>query len=332
MYLFLGICLALAFLLAVNLLVAGLASAVWSVIAPRVTGLMPRSRSDIIFGLRMLPLASAVLSVVAFLIPAYIIYEPAASGEVVGGKLAVIAVMSAIGLAFAVFRVLRTWINTRRLADNWFSNAVAITVDGVDRPVFQIEHRFPVLAVIGVFRPRIFVARQVLASLEPAEFKAAIAHEYGHLTARDNLKRSLLRICRDLLIVPFGGGLDRAWSDSAEAVADEFAARTRGRAAALDLASALVKIGRLVPAGLSPAMPAGSFLVDEHSADITYRVRRLVILSQSKDLAIRNLFGTSLAVWLWVASITLLGLLPMADDRILRTIHSAIEHIVRTLQ
>src|SRR5260370_22212166 len=90
---------------------------------------------------------------------------------------------------------------------------------------------------------------------------AAIAHECGHLAARDNLKRSLLRVCRDaLMIVPCGRSIDRAWSENAEVAADEHAA-DRGSAVAPNPASALIAIARMDPPGVRPSMPAASFIL-----------------------------------------------------------------------
>src|SRR5262249_56091405 len=89
-------------------------------------------------------------------------------------------------------------------------------------------------------------------SLTREEMAAAIADEGGHLAARDNLKRAALRACRDALaIFPCGASLDRAWAEASEAAADEHAARGES-AVALDLASALIKIARLVPEGVKP--------------------------------------------------------------------------------
>jgi Zn-dependent protease with chaperone function len=209
------------------------------------------------------------------------------------GKLALIALASSLGIAIAAFRVLNTWLATRRLVSGWLNSAERITIDDVSVPAYAIEHPFPVIAVVGIFRPRIFIAEKVLDSLNPQEFRASIAHECGHLAAFDNLKRTVLRVCRDVLVFPIGKRLDRAWTDNAETVADEYAAN-KGRTTALDLASALVKIARIVPANATPAMPSGTFLLEEHNADVTSRVRRLVRLSEDRVPAVRSgLLGIS---------------------------------------
>ena len=45
------------------------------------------------------------------------------------------------------------------------------------------------VAVVGAFRPRLFIADHVFESLTAEELAATIAHEYGHLAAHDNFKR-----------------------------------------------------------------------------------------------------------------------------------------------
>ena len=332
MYFLLGISLTLAFLLIVNMIVAIFASALWRIISVRVRGLSVNSRAQIIFGLRVLPVAAALVFVFAFLIPSYLLHEPVSSGEGVSIKLAIIAVISSIGVMIALYRVIETWVVTRRLARNWLSGAVEIKLDDMSLPVHRIKHQFPVIAVIGILRPKMFVAEQVLESLDQNELAAAVAHEYGHLRARDNFKRTLLRVCRDLLILKFGKGLDLAWAENAESVADEFAAKT-GHSTALDLASALVKIARIVPEHSSPAMPAGAFLIEEQNVDVTSRVRRLVLLSEDQSPAsARSLLGLSPISWLWYAALAILLVLPLIDQRFLSSTHEVIEQFVRILR
>ncbi|MFN2578570.1 MAG: M48 family metalloprotease, partial [Pyrinomonadaceae bacterium] len=111
---------------------------------------------------------------------------------------------------------------TNQLTRKWLSQSERIDLPGIQIPALRITHPFPIIAIVGTFRPRLFIAREVLLSLNQEELAAAIAHECGHLSARDNLKRTLLRICRDtLLLVPFGRAVDRAWAECAESAADE---------------------------------------------------------------------------------------------------------------
>jgi Zn-dependent protease with chaperone function len=333
MYILLGISLALAFLLGVNLLVAFLSTAVWRAAGSSVAGFPARLRAQVIFGLRILPVAAAVVFVSVFVVPAYLLYEPASSGEVVSTKLAIIASVSSLAVAFAFFRVIRTWLATRFLIADWLKSGEPIKVQGVQIPVYRFDHRFPVVAVIGIFRPRLFVAHNVLETLTEAEFYSAVAHEYGHLDASDNLKRTLLRACRDLVIFPFGKQLDEAWANTAEIAADDFAAISPNGASALDLASALVKIAKLVSSDTPPAVPAAAFLIGENAGDITERVRHLINMDgQSNYSREWRPLGISIPFWLWTAVFAVLILLPLADSRVLPSIQSTTEHLVAALQ
>ncbi len=328
MYFALGICLTLACLLVVNLAVALAASAVWRLISAGLPEMSAATRAKVIFGLRVLPVLTAFVIAGGLVVPSYVLYEPDGSGEVVGSKLAIAAFVSFIAVLFALVRLARTFLSTRRLVTNWLANAERIRSHEQGVRVYKIEHQFPVIALVGIVRPRIFVAAKVLDTLTPGEIDAALAHEYGHLAASDNLKRALLRICRDLLIVPIGGGLDREWSQITEKAADERAARS-GQTSALDLAGALVKIARIAPFHAHPAMPSGAFLIERDEIDVTSRVKSLLTISPGlAAVSDRNSYLT----WLWAGVLAAILLLPLANQGIYSFTHEAIERIVRLLQ
>ncbi len=332
MYYLLGISITLAFLLIVNMTVAVAASLVWRAISGLVKNISVGTRAKIIFGLRTLPIVAALIFVLAFIVPAYLLHEPDDSGEIVSTKLALIAVLCATGVVIAVFRVFQTWLSTRQLMKNWLGDSTQINIAGVDLPIHRIAHKFPVLAVVGVFRPKIFVAEIVLATLADNELRAAIAHECGHLRAQDNFKRTVLRICRDLVILPVGKGLDLAWAQNAEVVADEFAAN-EGSHKAIDLASALVKITRIVPDGSTPSLPVGAYIITDREGDIASRVRRLLNFRYGSSQAIpRERRTLVLPPYAWSLGVALLLALHLTDQRLLLTTHKAIEHFVWIIQ
>jgi Zn-dependent protease with chaperone function len=267
-------------------------------------------------------------------IPSYLAYEPRHTAERVSFKLGLLAFFSATGMAVSIYRGIATHRATAKLTSDWLREGKPVQVTGIDIEAYQIEHTFPLIAIIGFLRPRLFIARQVLRILTPEEISAAIAHENGHLAARDNLKRGLLQACRDaLLIIPSGRLLDKAWSEASEEAADENAAR-QGNGAALDLASALVKIARKIPQGARPTMPAGVFLLgDEETKGIKSRVRRLIALAAIERRPVsRHDVSTNLLVWV-PASMLLATLVVMATSPILLSrVHSLIEHAVFALR
>ena len=276
MYFLIGISMLFGCFYAVHFAASVAAACMWRLIRSRAAAWPGRRRSDLLCALRIVPLALATTFTLAFVLPAFVAFEPSVSSEAVGPKLAIIAGLAAIGLTAAFARIFASWWRTRRLVNSWLKFSSPELIDGFDLPAYRIEHDFPVLAVVGIVRPRVFVAEKVLAGLDAAELHASIAHELGHIAARDNLKRIAMRLCADLLVFPFTASLDRAWSEAAETAADAAAAE---RSTALDLASALIKIGRLAPAGRNYKLPAGAYLLEPDDLSLAVRIEALVAMS-----------------------------------------------------
>lgn len=333
MYEWLGICLALAALLTLNAVASLLASGLWRLLQSCAKLWPAKTQAHILFALRVFPGLTAVVFVLALLLPAYLAHEPRQKAEEVSFKLGVLALISAIGLLLAIWRGLAAWIVTRNLVNNWLSKSSPVNLPQTSVPAYRLNHPFPVIAVVGVFKPKLFIADSLFDSLTAEELSAAIEHECGHISHRDNLKRALLRICRDVLaIVPCGRWLDREWASAAEAAADEFAAR-KGGGVALDLASALVKIARMVPAGLHPALPVSAFLIGENLSSIKFRVGRLA--QQAGASCGESPAQTPpIAVSLWLSFGIMLSaaLFVATDASSLSAIHYLIEIAVSTLR
>lgn len=329
MYYLIAITLSLAVLLVLNFLVSLLATLLWRVISPLVQNWSARARAQLIFGLRIQPMFGTLVVIAFFLLPAYFLFEPHSTDEVVSTKLGLLAVISAAGVATALRRVFKTMRATSRLVSDWLNNAEELSIKGVEIPVYKIRHPFPVFAIVGTIRPKMFIAAQVLVSLGEREVEAAIAHEFGHLAARDNFKRMLLRICRNLLIVPCGESLDRAWAENVEAAADEHAARSGGRQTALSLASALVKIARLVPVASKTEQTATAFLIDDQTCDVTWRVRKLLeIAGNTEFFENRRRFWSGFPQWIYAALIFISILFLATDQSFLQEVHFCVELIV----
>ncbi|MCG3159614.1 MAG: hypothetical protein JMDDDDMK_00608 [Acidobacteria bacterium] len=329
----LGICLGLAALLTLNAITSLLTSVLWRALRRRAEKWPASARAQLIFALRVSPSIIAIVCVGALLLPAYIAHEPRHVVEPVSLKLAALSALSAAGLLLAAWRGVAAWIATRRLTNDWLRAAEPINSNQIPIPAYRLSHSFPVIAIVGAIRPRLFIADHLFQSLTREEMAAAIAHERGHLAARDNLKRALLRACRDALaIVPSGGRLDRAWAEASEAAADEHAAKT-GCAAALDLASALVKIARLVPAGAKPAMPAGVLLIGDDAGGIARRVRRLTEIAGFDQVeTAQPRFGSRALPWACLAAILTSVILMATHPPMLLAVHNVIEIAVSKLQ
>jgi Zn-dependent protease with chaperone function len=326
-YLFV-VCLSLSALLTINALASLGVEALWRAIRRFMRPWPARTRAQIIFTLRVFPLASALTVVAALILPSYLTYEPWPPDEVVTAKLAALTLISAVGIGLASWRSFASSRATRRIVTDWLRHAETIDLEGAPVSGYRIRHPFPVIAMSGVIRPRLFIASQIFDSLNDDEINAAIRHEAGHLVMRDNLKRALMRVCRDtLMIVPCGRILDRDWSEAAEAAADEYAARA-GAVSALDLALALIKIARLIPEGVKPTRPAGAFLIGDDVDGVARRVCQLTRLAEMSNKAEeRGAIAQRLAMWfcpyLFLAGVACTA----ASPTVLARLHAVLEQI-----
>ena len=334
MYELIGICLALTALLALNAAASALAEVVWRALRSRSSRWAAEARARFLFALRVLPSALAAAFVFALVVPAYVLTEPPHTDETVGAKLLILALASAAGLLAAAWRIARTWWATRVLAREWLRRAEPVAVEGVTIPAYRILHRFPVIAVVGVLRPRLFIASKVFDALGADELAAALAHERRHVEARDNFKRAALQASQDaLLLAPIGRTLTRAWARDCELAADESAA-SDSPAAALSLASAIIKISRLIPAGARPTLPAGAHLLGEEEDALSRRVRNLLRLAATGDR--KRLTPPTPAVpllaWAFRLALCAATLFVFAHPSVLKVAHAAIEQVVAGLR
>lgn len=333
MYYLIGICVALAAFFAANTAGALVAACAWRALrGVALRRLSPGARADLIFALRTVPTALALATVTTLLIPAYFSYEPAETGEAVSLKLALLALMAVAGFALATWHCAASLLNTRRIRRGLMRRAAPLHLRGIKISAFRVEHALPLVAVVGVLRPRLFVAGRLFETLGEDEMAAALAHELGHVAARDNLKRTVMRACRDVLPVAlFARTFERAWSVESESAADEFAARAGGAQSAISLASALVKIARLMPDENARVTRAASLLVGD-GADVAERVDRLLHFADATvrhDARAANVCRHA-ATASYLIILAASALLATQPD-VMRGLYAALEHIVSAL-
>lgn len=226
----------------------------------------PDARATRCFWLRLWPALAGLLLACGVVVPAFLRFEPRGLAEAPGLSLRLLALCGAVMLLAGLLRGATAWWATLQLRRRWMRQGRAVSLPGEPAPAHAIPHHFPVVTVVGVLRPRLFVAEQVLAGLDAAELRAVLGHEAGHLAARDNLKRLCLRLCPGLPWPAAARDLEDRWAAAAEEAADVRAG------AGLELAAALVKTARLAPAGSRLALPAAAF---HTGGALARRVRRL---------------------------------------------------------
>lgn len=158
---------------------------------------------------------------------------------------------------------------------------------------------------VGLLRPRIYVSEALQLALSPDELRAVFRHELYHHARRDPLRFAALRFAANTFFwLPVIRLLAADLMEHAELMADDFAASPRGGSDPLDVASALVKIGRVgrAHAPLTGVAGIGGFRL------LDYRVRRLAdepALVASTVMVIPRrqiLLSASALVLLWLAS------------------------------
>ncbi len=333
MFYFLGLCVVLAAMMLLNSIASFVALLLWKFFGHRITKWSATTVANALFLLRTVPTALGISCVLFLFAPAFLTHEPRAGHEEVSLKLGLVALFSGLGIALAIVRGLAAWRATSRLTSDWLRHAQQIKLPNIHLPTYRIAHRFPLIAVVGALRPRLFIASQVFDSLTPDELSAALDHEAAHVLANDNLKRGLMRASRDvLLLVPFGRSIDRAWAEAAEVAADEYASQRDSRVG-VDLASALVKIARMVPVGARPAMAAGVFFTGDESPHVFKdRVRRLLQSKKTAPGQVSKSKFSQLPRWIPIGLTLLVVAVTVRQSHVLASVHELIEHVVYFLE
>lgn len=147
---------------------------------------------------------------------------------------------------------------------------------------FGVESRVRVLVgpapnpafAAGLLRPHVYVSDALQHALTPSELRAVFRHELHHLAHRDPLRfAGLCFAAKSLFWLPVIGWLAEELMYDAELRADDFAASPRGGVDPLDVATALIKIGRARAATHAPALAATAGIGGFRLLD--RRVRRL---------------------------------------------------------
>ena len=200
---------------------------------------------------------------------AFSLWEPAGKVEPVGPAALALAVAGAALVASSFWRLTVALRETQRIHRS-LVHATRASLPASPLPAFVIDSRFPIVALVGLFVSRLFVARTVVEACDAGELRAVVAHEQAHAGARDNLRRLLMAAAPDALAwLPVGAGMMREWGAMAELAADETAVSHLPDR--LNLASALVKVARLATTPPA-ALPASTLYRGEPIAERVHRL------------------------------------------------------------
>jgi Zn-dependent protease with chaperone function len=229
----------------------------------------PRMQARRYLLVRAFPGTVSLLFVLTLFLPVLCRHEPGSEDEQLGLAMAVLASAAASIVVAAAVRGLHGIWATRRLSKSWGASARTLDIGEFPIPAFVIEAPFPVVAIVGIRRQRLYVARQVLERCSADEFAAIVAHERTHLRHGDNFARLLLLSFPDLLMfTPMARRLEQRWAQACEEAADDEVAKA---GAGLALASALCKVARLARGSLS--IPG---IALHNGGGVAHRINRLI--------------------------------------------------------
>jgi Zn-dependent protease with chaperone function len=230
-----------------------------------------RGSADLLFALRMLPLALSSVVTLAFTLPSFLLLEPRSTDEAIGTAPLALGACCLILLGVGVVRASIAQLKASRALVKWLNGSILMesqTLDSADAvPIFRTGKNSPTLTVAGVCAPKVLVSEAAVAMLNPPELRTALRHEIAHVLRYDNLKKLLFRFSA----FPAMADLEHAWSEETELAADDAAVLNFHDA--LDLAAALIKVSRL-----GPVESAGELTMAllHSSTALSARVQRLV--------------------------------------------------------
>jgi Zn-dependent protease with chaperone function len=239
-------------------------------------------QANLLFWARVCPLLASAFVMLVLVVPSFVLREPRSIHEDMAVPL-VLGVGCLLLFALGAFRVVAALTRTSRVVAKWLKGADALDA-GVTAPTFRANGT-PPLTLVGVCSPRVLVSEATVALLNRDELRVAVRHEIAHMRSRDNLKKLFL-YCS-----PFPGmaSLENAWQEAAELAADDGAVESI--CDALDLATALIKLSRLMPVRSTPAFTMA--LVNGHGS-VRGRVERLLAWDESKAHPLQTRWGYAL--------------------------------------
>jgi Zn-dependent protease with chaperone function len=240
----------------------------WRFAGARIERLSPRRRALALALLRFAPFLTSVVGGVAAL-AAFLRFEPRGTLETPGVLLSICAAAGLFGIASGIVRGVRAWHNASRVVRRW-SGRQLTRHDKLS--ISTVDTAYPIVAVVGIWKPRLYISSRVVESCDQGELDAMVAHECAHIEARDNVTR-LGFLCAPL--APIGrrtfSELESQWIRASEEAADDWA---RMRAdTSLALASALTKVARLACNHDTPVIHASAIL---SGSAVERRIRRLL--------------------------------------------------------
>jgi len=287
----------------------------WRILRPQSA----RSAADLLFALRILPLALSSVVTLAFTLPSFLLLEPRFTNEAIGTAPLALGFCCLILLAAGIARAAIAQRKASHALVEWLHGSILmesqIRESGNAVPIFRTGNDAPTLTVAGVCAPKVLVSEAAVATLNPPELRTALRHEIAHALRYDNLKKLVFRFS----VFPAMADLEHAWSEETEMAADDAAVSSFHDA--LDLAAALIKVSRLGPMESSSEL---TMALLHSSTALSARVHRLVTWKNAQKPQTQNRWLYALPA----AAAMVIGVV-MTYGSALTQMHAVTEWLVR---
>ena len=299
------LCLCLASFFVVNAAAALATGLALRTIIRMAETMRPRSAAHFLFGLCVLPCALGAGAVLFFCVPSYLWLEPQASPERVGWTCFTLAILGVVTWLGSFARAAGALAASIRFRGAWQDVGRAILLEESSTAII-VNKDAPLLALAGLFRPRLIVSNALLRSLSQEELQVALQHENAHRDSRDNLKRLVLLLTpTPIPFVRVFSSLEQRWAKLSEWAADDEAVRGDSQRA-LSLATALLRVARMMGAPPRLSFLDTSLCADDR--DLSARVERLLHVeplrtkppSRTRTFAIGSTLGTAVCFALFL--------------------------------
>jgi Zn-dependent protease with chaperone function len=290
----------------------------WKLVRQMFRPRSARGAADLLFALRILPLALSSVVTLAFTLPSFLLLEPRSTNEAIGTAPLVLGfcclILLGVGIARATIAQMRASRSLRKWLDGSMLMESHITESDDTVPIFCTGNDAPTLTVAGVCAPKVLISDAAIATLSPQELRTALRHEIAHVLRYDNLKKLVFRFS----VFPAMASLEHAWSEETEMAADDAAVSSFRDA--LDLAAALIKVSRLGPVESSGELTTALL---HSSTALSTRVQRLVAWTRARK-------PESHRPWLYAlpAAFLLIGVVTSYGS-VLTQMHNVTEWLVR---
>ncbi len=294
----------------------------WRIVWLRIKKCSAKRCANLLFALRLLPLAVAGAATLALAVPSFLLLEPRAVSEPLTFVPVALGLCGMGILAAGIWNAAAALRRTSQIIAGWsrtqeFPIADRAIWDCGSIPVYGITGMAPPLTVAGIVRPGIWLTRAAECELTNAELQCALRHELRHVHRRDNLRKLILRFAA----FPGMRALDEAWQDEAEMAADD--ATVTSASDALDLAAAMIKLSRTFPLEPAPALTAT--FISSPARSLQQRIERLLAWTEPRPIS----HGQRRWYGLAAAGLASASVFVFAYGGLLAWIHAATEWLVR---